>query len=219
MKHEVMLLIGSCLVAFASAELAARTFVQPSEGSAGVLMGRRLPPLTIVPANPPKDERELRGREIVVDGKRLSIGDLWGYHRRDNFLGYTTQENAVSANGWWQSNNIGARSRIDTNPEIPAGKKRILIFGESFAESTRVRQDEAWSSILGSIDPNREVVNLAVDGYSMGQAYLRYQSFKDALGHGGSLMMFVPTRDLWRDVNTIRGLHDPWDMPEVQPRL
>jgi hypothetical protein len=206
------------MVAFASAELAARAFVYPSEQSAGVLMGRQLPPFAIVPANSPEDDRQTP-LGIVVDGQNLTHGDLWGYQRRDNLLGYTTLENSASVNQWWQSNNVGARSRTDTNPEIPKGKKRTLIFGESFGESTRVRQEEAWSSVLESIDPQREVVNLAVDGYSMGQAYLRYLSLKDVLGHSGSLMMFVPAADLWRDVNTIRDLYEPWGLTEVQPRF
>ena len=226
MKREFLLIIGSCLVALAGVELTARAFVYPSDGSAGVLMGRRLPPLRIVPANPSEREphyghqaRDSPVPRLVVDGKWITVGDLWGYHRPDNLLGYTIEENAVSVNGWWQSNNIGARSRADTQSEIPLGKKRTLVFGESFAASTRVRQEEAWSSILGSVDPGRDVVNLAVDGYSMGQAYMRYLSFKDVLDHSGSLMTFVPTLDLWRDVNTIRDLYYRWNMPEVQPRF
>src|SRR5262249_54515395 len=76
MNRECLLLIGSCLLAFSGLELTARAFVDPNEGSAGVLMGRRLPPFRIVPANPSEHEphyayqtRELPWKGIVLDGK------------------------------------------------------------------------------------------------------------------------------------------------------
>jgi hypothetical protein len=222
MNREVLLVIASCLIALAGVELTARAFVHPSDGSAGVLMDRRLPPFKIVPANPPKHDPHARDSVwggIVVDGKRITAGDLSGYRRPDDFLGFTTQENTVSVNGWWQSNNIGARARSDTALKIPAGKKRTLVFGESFAESVHIRQEDAWTNILASLEPRREVVNLAVSAYSMGQAYLRYLTLKDVLEHSGTLMMFVPGADLWRDVNTIRDLYTPWNMPVILPRF
>jgi hypothetical protein len=222
MKREVLLLIASCLVAVAGLELAARAILIPSEGSAGILMGRRLPPFRIIPR--PREQSQAGGPEspqvkLLVDGKRITVSDLEGYHRPDNLLGYTYLENAVSVNGWWQSNNIGAQSRTDTKPEIPIGKKRVLVFGESFAAGSRLRQEEAWPSILNSLDSRQEVVNLAVGGFSMGQAYARYLSFKAVLEHNLTLMMFAPTSDLWRDVNTIRDLYAPWDLPVVLPRF
>jgi len=42
MKSEVLLLLGSCLVALAGVELTARAIVKQSD--AGILLGRRLPP-------------------------------------------------------------------------------------------------------------------------------------------------------------------------------
>ena len=222
MKREVLLVIASCFVALAGVELTTRAFVDPNDGSAGVLMNRRLPPFRIIPANPPKYDPHARDAVwggIVVDGKKITAGDLFGYRRPDDLLGFTTRENTASVNGWWQSNNIGARARSDTLPKMPPGKERTLVFGESFAESVRLRQEDAWSSILASLDPRREVVNLAVSAYSMGQAYLRYLSFKDVLEQNRTLMMFVPGADLWRDVNTIRDLYAPWDMPVILPRF
>jgi hypothetical protein len=217
MKGQVLLVLGSCLVALVGVELTARAIVKQSDRSAGVLLGRQLPPLRIIPAHPTRRSRESPYADIVIDGNMITVGDLWGYHRDDALLGYTVEENTRSVNGWWQSNNIGARSRTDTKLEIPAGQRRILVFGESYAASTRVRQEETWSNILALLDPRREVVNLGVDGYSMGQAYARYLSLK-AVEHDGTLMMFVPSADLWRDVNTIRDLYGSW-MPEVLPRF
>ena len=106
------------------------------------LVGVPLPPLRIVnPAGPSEINLEAWYSGLVVDGKKIAFGDLWGYRRPDPVLAYTIKENTISVNGWWQSNNIGARSRSDTGSGIPKGKKRFLLFGESFGEGTRVRQE------------------------------------------------------------------------------
>src|SRR5262245_22958067 len=101
MKDRVLLLLGSCLVALVGVELTARAIVKQSDRSAGVLLGRQLPPLRIVPAHPTRGLRESPYAEMVIDGKRITIGDLWGYHRDDALLGYTVEENTRSVNGWW----------------------------------------------------------------------------------------------------------------------
>ena len=205
----LLLAAASCLVALIGGELALRR-----------LVGVPLPPLRIVnPAGPSEINREAWYSGLVVDGKKITVGDLWGYHRPDPVLAYTIKENTISVNGWWQSNNIGARSRSDTGSGIPKGKKRFLLFGESFGEGTRVRQENAWASQLQALDPGLEVVNLAVDGFSMAQAYRRYLSFKDRLEHNSAVMMFVPEADLWRDVNTVRDLAANWSYQAVQPRF
>jgi hypothetical protein len=63
---------------------------------------------------------------------------------------------------------------------------------------------------LGANNPDLEVVNFAVDGYSMAQAYLRYLSVRTALQHNLVLLMFVPAADLWRDVNIRRDMGEDW---------
>jgi hypothetical protein len=200
---------GSCVLALAICELGLRSVVRVA-----------LPPLRIInPAGLSVSDREEQLEGITVDDKKITVGDLWGYLRLDPILGYTTKENAISVNDWWQSNNIGARSRRDTSFEIPADKRRVLLFGESFGAGTRLRQEETWSSLLEDLDPGTEVVNLAVDGYSMGQAYLRYLSVSNHLEYNNVVMMFVPEQDLWRDVNTVRDLVSNWNFQIVEPRF
>ena len=78
------------------------------------------PPVKLIPydRSPPKTDRDASYEGLVVDGDRISVGDIFGFHRDDPVLGYTPQENVVSLNGWWQSNNIGARKRRDTPPSV-----------------------------------------------------------------------------------------------------
>ena len=49
----------------------------------------------------------------------------------------------------------------------------------------------------------------------MAQAWLRYRSLADRLEHQGALLMFVPGADLWRDINVVRELREPWKVRAV----
>jgi hypothetical protein len=78
---------------------------------------------------------------------------------------------------------------------------------------------QTWAAVADAADPALDIVNLAVDGYSMAQAYLRYQSYAGRLQHQGVLLMFVPGVDLWRDINVVRDLGEPWKVRAVMPRF
>jgi hypothetical protein len=64
-----------------------------------------------------------------------------------------------------------------------------------------------------------EIINFGVDGYSMGQSFLKFQQIKNKLNYDIVLLMFVPTIDLWREINTIRPLNEAWDNYFVMPRF
>jgi hypothetical protein len=209
------------LAVLLAVEIALRLFVQPSDRSHGVLLGQELPPLALIPGptGPPSSDRDDWIEGLVVDGRRVSVGDLWGFQREDPDLGYAPKENKVSVGGWWQSNNIGARERLDTTPHRPEGKRRALVFGDSYAQGSRVKQEECWPEVLERELDAFDVVNLGADGYSMAQSFLRYRGLKHAIDHDLVLLVFVPIKDLWRDVNTIRSLAKDWDYYDVMPRF
>lgn len=208
------------LFAFVLVEIAGRLLVQPDPRGAGSLFGVVLPPLRIFPPEPmPLDAREAPYRKLVVDGAPLTVGDVAGYHRLDPVFGYTTLENARSANGWWQSNDIGARESGPTEPRVEPGESRWLLLGESFAHGSGLPGPQTWAEVADAAEPALDIVNLAVDGYSMAQAYLRYQSYAGRLEHQGVLLMFVPGVDLWRDVNVVRELGESWKVRAVMPRF
>jgi hypothetical protein len=156
---------------------------------------------------------------MVVDGRQITVGDAVGYYRFDAILGYATLENTVSANGWWHSNEIGARETGPTPLQPIARQFRWLLIGESFAHGAGVPTAQSWAEIADRTAADLDIVNQAVDGYSMAQAYLRYQTLADRLQHDGVLLGFAPTVDLWRDVNTIRDLGEPWGVQAVMPRF
>jgi len=200
-------------------ELAVRSLVKPSEHSAGRIAGVELPPLRIVRV--PLDLWALdRSTEVMTsaEDEAVTVGDLWGLWTLDPLLGFRQQFEARSANGWWQSNNIGARSHQPVTPDVPPGKQRVIIFGDSYAHGSRVPQADVWTTRLAQWAPHLEPVNLAGDGYSMAQAYLRYREVAATLGYQTVLLAVVPTVDLWRDVNVIRDLGEYWNLPLPMPR-
>jgi hypothetical protein len=201
--RDLAVLFVTTAITLALAEIGLRLLMAPSEVSGGRLLGIELPPLQAFPGslNAWDTSAEAAGR--LFQGGPLTYGDLWGIHREDSILGYTALENARSRRGWWQSNDVGARARrsVSTDPG-----PRLLIFGDSFAQASRVRQEDAWASVLDAMCPELDVVNFGVDGYSMGQAYLRYRALGRVLEHDVMLLMFAPSVDLWRDVNTLRSL-------------
>jgi hypothetical protein len=207
------------LVVLLLLEIAARLLVAPSSHSYGRFFGQELPPLELIPydSSPGKTDRNAPFGDLVVDGRQISIGDLWGFHRDDPLLGYAPEESTVSLNRWWQSNNIGARKRLDTPSAVAPGTTRLLVFGDSYAQATRVKQEQAWPAVLET--SRLETINFGVDGYGMAQSYLRYRQVKNSIEHDLVLLLFVPIKDLWRDVNTIRSLAKDWDYYPVMPRF
>ncbi|MBI3767141.1 MAG: hypothetical protein HY271_01465 [Deltaproteobacteria bacterium] len=211
-----LLLISSALYVLVF-EGVVRVFIKPSPLSYGTLLGRELPPVRVIPA-PASPE----SAKPVGDGDPEAIGpaDLQGVFREDPLLGYAPLERATSPHGWWIANNIGARSATDTSPQTAQGRRRILVFGESFASGSRVHQEDAWPAVLAARNADLEVVNLAVDGYGMGQSLLRFRETTRSIDYDVAMLVFVPTVDLWRDINTIRSLaRSSWNSYTVMPRF
>jgi hypothetical protein len=150
----------------------------------------------------------------------ITIGDIEGYVREDEKTGYTIQENTISVNSWWQSNNLGARLRRETPVSISPGDLRVLVFGDSFAHGTGVIQEDSWPDIIDAQESGLDVVNLAVPGYGMGQAALRFMGIRDHIDYDVVLNMFVPGADLWRDINVLRHLgEEGWSLYLLLPRF
>jgi hypothetical protein len=220
MTQKILVACLALVFSLLAAEIALRLVVSPSPRSYGTLFDRELPPVRILPqtlAGPVFTDRTAWYQRLVVDGRRITVGDLWGLQREDPLLGYVPREHATSINGWWQSNNIGARSRADTHRQKRDSCQRILVVGDSYAQGSRIPQEQTWSSVLAS-QRNLEVVNLGVDGYSLAQTFLRYRGLPP-LDHDLVLLMFAPHASLWRDLNTMRDLATSWNFYQLVPRF
>jgi len=212
---NLILIVASLLVCLLIFEIGARFFVAPSEECYGVFFGHKLPPLKVIMYNPYRDGH-LRihdnnwWKNIVVDGKKITLADLRGSYREDGLLGYTPEENFLSPNGWWQTNNLGARSRDDIAKYAMHNKKRIIIFGESFTDCIGLRQEEAWPTLLNNKSENIEVINFGVGGYSMTQCFLRYKKIINEINYDTVIFVFSPSINLWREISVVRYLGGGW---------
>jgi len=207
-----VLALGATAFALVALEGLLRAFVVPAPDSAGRLFGTRLPPVRLIPPERPRPPK----REAPPG--RIRFDDLNGLVRDDPVLGYAPREHAISTNGWWQSNNLGARARRDTAATVAEGTTRVLVFGDSFAAGSRVPQESAWPAVLESASRGLEVVSLGVDGYGLAQSLLRYRALRDAVAHDVVVLTMSPRADLPRDVNTLRALVG-WRSYRVMPRF
>lgn len=217
--------VFSLLITVLLAETVLNLMVKPSQHSSGMFRDTELPPLKVLPSNFSVQEKtELLSHEdqwfqsLVVNGEKITHGDLWGILKEDPLIGYAPKENARSTNGWWQSNNLGARARQDIIRDKLRNKSRLLFFGDSFTQSSRVPQEQTFQHFINTRSPAIEAVNFGVDGYSMAQAYLRYTTLKDKLDYEHVLLVFAPSADLWRDINVSRSLIG-WDSYMIYPRF
>src|SRR5947199_81418 len=204
--------LGAAAVVPVALEVVLRVCVTPAPHSAGRLFGSELPPVQLIPPEPPRPARR------DAQPGRIRFDDLSGLVRDDVVLGYTSREHAISTNGWWQSNNVGARARRDTAATTAPGTTRVLVSGDSFAAGSRVPQESAWPAVLEAADPGLEVVNFGVDGYSLAQSLLRYRGVGASLAHDVVILTLSPRADLWREVNTLRALAG-WRSYRVMPRF
>jgi hypothetical protein len=89
----------------------------------------------------------------------------------------------------------------DLSPEVPAGRQRLIVTGDSFALGYGVGDEDTWCSQLAHIDPRLEVVNLGQGGYGLDQAWLWYRRVRDDFAHDIHLFTFV-TADFARMPHT-----------------
>lgn len=94
----------------------------------------------------------------------------------------------------------------------------MIIFGESFTNCSRVPQEQTWPHFLNKRIEDTQFLNFGVDGYSMCQSYLRYQKVRQGIDYDTAMLVFVPTEDLWRDVNVLRKFMD-WENYPLVPRF
>jgi hypothetical protein len=211
---------GALIVGFLLFDAALRLAVEPSPRSYGKLRGHELPPVRLIPAPaPPVTDPAAPWSNLVVDGVPITHGDLFGSKREHPRIGYVWVESWTSANGWWRTNELGARRDRPAPREAPAGKRRIAFFGDSFAAATRVAQDQAWSTRLETLRPDLDVVNFGTDGYSSAQSFLRYQEVAGRIEMDVACFIFVPWHDPWRDVNVMRSLGEQWTSYTTMPRF
>ena len=130
-------------------EVSARLFLKESDTSYGVLWDTELPPHSVIPvASVLETDPDAWHQGLVVNGKRITTSDLVGRMREDANTGWAPSESSVSTNGWWQTNKLGARAVREFSAQVTPGVTRVLVFGDSFAQGSRLPQEETWAHRL-----------------------------------------------------------------------
>jgi len=210
----------SVLLTLSLFEVAGRALLKASDTSYGVLLGRELPPKAVIPISEiPEIDPDAGFEALVVDGKKISKSDLWGMMQENSVVGWVPRKKMVSTNRWWRTNNFGARADQQITRHKRPGRTRVLLFGDSFTQGSRLPQAETWAYQLEKRNPGFEVYNFGVDGYGMSQSFLRYQNVQAGIDYDVVLFLFVPSVNLWRDINTIRSLCGDWQSFAITPRF
>ncbi len=139
----------------------------------------------------------------------------------DDVLGWTVGPSRTSADGLSFSSVEGLRSpRPGITFPVPSGKRRIALVGDSFTFCLDVPYEHSWGHELERhLGPEFQVLNFAVRGYGVDQAYLRY--LRDVIAWRPEVVIFgVFPHDLVRSMVVYPFIAFPeWDYPFSKPRF
>lgn len=71
-------------------------------------------------------------------------------------------------------NSQGFRNDNDLPVEVPEGKIRVILSGDSFTFGYDVDDHQTWGHLLAGMDDRIETINMGQGGYGLDQAYLWY---------------------------------------------
>jgi len=119
-----------------------------------------------------------------------------GINVYDTLLGWTGRPLVDLPAHWgWRrgvhTNSRGFRGTEEIEAEEPAGRLRVLCLGDSFVFGDGVDDRDAWCHRLGVVDSTLQTINLALPGYGVGQAYLRYERDAEPFEHSIVLFAFI----------------------------
>lgn len=98
-----------------------------------------------------------------------------------------------------RANGSGFRSEIEFEPAKTPGKKRVLLFGDSFTAGDGVSNKKRYSDLLMQGLPDTEIYNFGLPGTGTDQQYLVFQEFAPQIEH--DLVMIVVLVENIRRVN------------------
>ena len=140
----------------------------------------------------------------------------------DAATGWTYRPNSTRQGGEFTINSAGLRALRDYDLQPAADSLRIALFGDSFVAGDEVKDEDAWGAQLErrliEAGVRAETLNFGVAGYSMGQAYLRWQSLgKD---YSPDIVIFVfQAENLDRNVNIFHILYPQGRVVYSRPRF
>ncbi|MCR9258133.1 MAG: hypothetical protein NXH95_00285 [Pseudomonadaceae bacterium] len=95
-------------------------------------------------------------------------------HASHEVLGWTHRKNLREPG--FSTNSYGLRGTREYSFERQPGTSRVVVLGDSFSAGFGVEDEETFSAQLERLIPNSEFLNLAVSGYGVDQAVLRWET-------------------------------------------
>jgi hypothetical protein len=156
------------------------------------------------------------------DGQRQQIQALIDHQPTylvfDRALGWAIAPNAVSADGLYRSNAQGLRADHEYATDVPDDRVRVVAYGDSFTHCDDVDYPDSWEVQLEAARPQIEVVNAGVAGYTLDQAFLRFQRDSPPLAADVAAIGFM-SENINRIVNVFRPFYISGVLPLAKPRF
>ena len=166
---------------------------------AGLYLLHRYCGIFYLPRNDPRLSRKCRSfitRLLAADG----AGDLMCF---DPELGWSPRAD-IPPGRIYSTNSLGARGRREYLPQPAAGTIRITTFGDCLTFGDGSALEDTWQARLEALDDRFEVINLGVEGYGPGQAFLRYIRSRKELPVQDVVIMAVVSSNIFKPLNIFR---------------
>lgn len=102
----------------------------------------------------------------------------------------------------------GIRSDREFSAEVPKGRFRILVFGDSYAAGQFVSNQNRFTELLERRNPAWEVINFALEGTGTDQQLLLYEQVADRFEHQ-LVILFPFLQNIRRNLVEARAAFDP----------
>jgi hypothetical protein len=135
--------------------------------------------------------------------------DTSTYVIRDNELGWTIKPNGGGGIYTATAHGFRGPQNSQTTVQIPEGKIRVSVYGDSFTHGDGVPLDGTWAEQLQHLRANMEVLNFGVPAYGTDQAFLRF--LRDGQKFNAQIhILGIWPENLARNVNVIRFYLNPY---------
>ena len=149
---------------------------------------------------------EVALRLFAPDRVRFSVGERNFFCRFDHELGWAPLENTsgmqIAENKKFlvHQNQFGLRASDDMQLEKQAGRKRVLVLGDSYVWGLGATQTDIFTepAVHGT---NDELINCGVSGYGTDQEYLFYQRTGQKFDVDQVALVFTPYNDVENNLN------------------
>ncbi len=154
-----------------------------------------------------------RSIEVLADNSRLNR--MLSY---DQTLGWIVTPNLSTSDGLYFASVKGIRTS-KAGSQYNAGNVtcRIALVGDSHTFGTELKFEDTWGYFLQGYMPECQVLNFGVEGYSVGQMYLRY--LRDVLPLHPDIVILSLSSDSAGRTMSVYGLSKLSGIPWAQPRF